>query len=264
MADTDLEPPFQAYTGTEPFIFVSYSHKDADAVFAELNELHDLGYRIWFDEGIDPGNEWPEEIANALMRSALFLVFITPNAVASRNVRNEIQLALHLDKSFLAVHICDTQLPAGLQLNIGALQAVLKFRMSHQNYRRKMEKALPSIFRHTPTVRPPQETEPNKVNQGNSPKGVSLVRDYVSGRYRRPLVQVIIAARTVFADDGKVLEDETTDNILQGEVNQCRICLKATAVNDAVCDITIQARTIAGEFDHELSNEYLKKIALAL
>jgi hypothetical protein len=171
MADTELEPPFQAYAGTEPFIFVSYSHQDADSVFAELNELHELGYRIWFDEGIDPGNEWPEEIANALKRSSLFLVFITPNAAASRNVRNEIQLALHLEKPFLAVHICDTQLPAGLQLSMGALQAVLKFRMSHKNYRRKMEKALPNIFRPTPTMCPPHETEPNEVNQGNSSKG---------------------------------------------------------------------------------------------
>ena len=88
MADTELEPPFEAYRGDEPFIFVSYAHKDAASVFPELQTLRDAGYRIWFDEGIDPGNEWPDQIARALKRASMFLVFISPAAVASRNVRN--------------------------------------------------------------------------------------------------------------------------------------------------------------------------------
>ena len=154
MPDTALEPPFPAYSGTDPFIFVSYAHKDAAAVFPELQRLRDAGYRIWFDEGIDPGNEWPEEIASALGRAAKFLVFLSPAAVASRNVRNEMYHALQIEKDFLAVHLSDTKLPPGLQLSISAIQAILKHRMSPQNYWRKLEKALPDTLREAKAVQP--------------------------------------------------------------------------------------------------------------
>ncbi len=142
MPDAELEPPFAAYEGEEAFLFASYSHSDAAAVFPELARLHGLGYRIWFDEGIDPGNEWPSEIANALKNCAQFLVFISPNAVASRNVANEIQLALRRNKPFLAIYLVDTKLPDGLDLNIGTFQHVMKYRMSPDNYDRKMAKSL--------------------------------------------------------------------------------------------------------------------------
>lgn len=138
----DLQPPFEAYTGTAPFIFVSYAHKDGAIVFPELARLRGLGYRIWYDEGIDPGNEWPEEIAAALQACRHFLVFISPRAVASKNVRDEINFAINREKRVLAVHLEETALPAGLELRMGQVQAVMKYRMSASSYARQMEKAL--------------------------------------------------------------------------------------------------------------------------
>jgi hypothetical protein len=183
MPDTELEPPFQAYSGDGPFIFVSYSHKDAAAVFPELQELRDLGYRIWFDEGIDPGNEWPEEIANALNRAAMFLVFISSAAVASQNVRNEIYLALKLNKDFLAVHLSETELPKGLQLSISSLQAVLKHRMSSEGYRRKIKKALPDTLREAQTVsQPPARRSVYLSYHGHDVNVAQAIVDGLKGR----------------------------------------------------------------------------------
>jgi len=155
MADTALEPPFPAYSGTEPFIFVSYAHKDAATVFPDLLALRNAGYRIWFDEGIDPGNEWPAEIAKAVRRTEQFLVFLSPAAAASVNVCNEIHYALKLRKRFLAVYLSLTELPDGLDLSISSIQAILRHQMSAQNYWRKLEKALPDTLRETKAVRQP-------------------------------------------------------------------------------------------------------------
>jgi len=143
MPDVNALHPFEAYAGKEPYLFASYAHKDGKIVFAELRSLHERGYRIWYDEGIDPGNEWPEEVGEALANASLFLVFISPAAVESRNVRNEINFALNNEKPFIAVYLEETQLPAGLELRMGDIQAVMKYRMSPENYRRKMEKTLP-------------------------------------------------------------------------------------------------------------------------
>ena len=36
-------------------------------MYPEMQALHDQGFRIWYDEGIRPGNEWPEEIGAAMI-----------------------------------------------------------------------------------------------------------------------------------------------------------------------------------------------------
>lgn len=40
---SDLLPPFEAYFGSEPYIFISYAHKDSEFVFNEISALHDAG-----------------------------------------------------------------------------------------------------------------------------------------------------------------------------------------------------------------------------
>jgi hypothetical protein len=44
--------PFEAYKGTDPYVFVSYAHKDLDKVFPIISEFHKAGFPIWYDEGI--------------------------------------------------------------------------------------------------------------------------------------------------------------------------------------------------------------------
>ena len=72
-----MKPPFEAYTGDKPYLFISYAHKDAKIVYPLITAWHTAGYRVWYDEGIDPGNEWPEEIAKALSLCSYFIVFIS-------------------------------------------------------------------------------------------------------------------------------------------------------------------------------------------
>ncbi len=105
-----------------------------------------MGYRIWYDEGIDLGNEWPEEVASALKRSTQFIVFVTQRAIGSRNVRNEINYALKLDRPFFAIHLDETELPPGMDLQMSSIQAILKWRMNDQTYVRNLERALPRTF----------------------------------------------------------------------------------------------------------------------
>ncbi len=150
MPDVDLPLPCDAYTGNEPFIFVSYAHKDGALVYPEIERLSAAGYRVWYDEGIDPGNEWPEEIALAIKRCALFLVYVTPNAVQSKNVRNEINFALNRGKPFVAIHLVQTDLPDGLELRMGDIHAILRYRMNEEHYYRKVEKTLPPILKVAP------------------------------------------------------------------------------------------------------------------
>lgn len=139
-------PPFEAYNGEEPYLFVSYSHQDAHLVYPEIIQLRDAGHNIWYDEGVAASNEWPEEIANAVLGCSVFLCFISPRATDSINCRNEINLALNEKKPFLAIHLEETELPPGLRLRMGDLQAILKSKIPAQRYLSKVTTTLDQLL----------------------------------------------------------------------------------------------------------------------
>ena len=119
-----------AYEGTENYIFISYAHKDTDIVFPILSQLQARGYRIWYDDGIAPGSEWPENIAQHLNGAAMTMAFISPNSMASPNCRREINFALSRQKAFLSVVLNPTEMPLGMELQLSAQQSVIRY-----NYR---------------------------------------------------------------------------------------------------------------------------------
>jgi len=117
----------KAYEGKEKFIFVSYAHKDSKQVLDIIKKLQEQGYRIWFDEGIAPGSEWPEDIANHLKDSAMVLAFISANSVASVNCRNEINLACSRNKPFLAIMLEEVELSPGMELQLASKQCIFRY-----------------------------------------------------------------------------------------------------------------------------------------
>ena len=139
-----LVPPSNP-TREDPYA-VSYAHADGEIVFREILKLHEAGYRIWFDEGIEPGNDWPQHIAQAVVNCSLFLIFTSPRSVASENCRNEVNLALNRKKKFLSIYLEETELPLGLELRMGDLQAVLKYKMPELSYRKKVFASLEKLL----------------------------------------------------------------------------------------------------------------------
>ena len=126
--------PYPAYRGTEPYVFISYARLDKDIVYEEIKRFNDAGYNVWYDEGITPGNEWSDAIAEALAKCAVFVVMLTPTSAPREAVLNEISFALDEGKPFLAVYLEDTVLPPGLRLRISRKQAILKYNMTDEEY----------------------------------------------------------------------------------------------------------------------------------
>jgi len=137
-----VRPPFPAYRGTMPYIFVSYSHADMKEVFRIIKQLNASRYRIWFDEGIEPGNEWPEVVGRAVLGCSQCIVFMSPTAVDSRNVRNEINLATSADKNIIVIYLKSTSLSEGLLLQIGTVQYYNKFEMVDREFIDKLKRVL--------------------------------------------------------------------------------------------------------------------------
>ncbi|MHA1109909.1 MAG: toll/interleukin-1 receptor domain-containing protein [Promethearchaeota archaeon] len=107
---TKQPPPFPAYYGEEKHIFVSYAHKDSERVFPILDELHKNGIRIWYDEGLQAGEDWFEYMKDKIIGCSGFLVFISEKFVASPHANEEAEFAHKMAKKIIAVRIDDTEI----------------------------------------------------------------------------------------------------------------------------------------------------------
>lgn len=137
-----MTKPPSPYRGDQPYVFVCYSHADAESVMPEMQALEARGIRFWYDEGISPGHEWSEELGQAIRGATRVLFWVTNNSTASRHCRNEIHFALDCDKPVVAVHLEPVNLPAGLQLAIGSAQAIQGYRLSAEECRDRILHAL--------------------------------------------------------------------------------------------------------------------------
>ena len=116
------------YEGDEKYIFVSYAHKDTHIVLPIIEELQKNGFRVWYDGGIEAGTEWPEYIADHLERCAVALLFISDNALASKNCRREINFAISEECEMLAIYLSDVKLSSGMKMQLGTIQAMFRNR----------------------------------------------------------------------------------------------------------------------------------------
>ena len=114
------ELPFDSYNGAEPYLFISYAHKDDQAVFGIIKALHEKLYRIWYDEGIEVGANWPQVIASHLKNSAAVLIFVSKNSLASQNCMREVNYGVAQKKKSIVVLLDGAQMPEdmGMQLSV--------------------------------------------------------------------------------------------------------------------------------------------------
>ena len=110
------------YEGTDQYVFISYCRKDSDMVYPILDRMGRAGYRIWYDNGIHTGSEWPEVIAAHLQKSAAVMLFLTQAAIGSHNCRNEALYALEMGKPLVPVMLEGTALTPGMRMNLGSVQ----------------------------------------------------------------------------------------------------------------------------------------------
>ena len=110
------------YQGEEAFAFFSYCHADSTVVYPLIEELSRMGYRVWFDDGISIGDEWPEVIAEKLEKCSVFLAAITPAYCRSHNCKNEMTFQVEDGKLILPLMLEDFPLIGGIRLQLSGRQ----------------------------------------------------------------------------------------------------------------------------------------------
>lgn len=116
----------EPYEGSHPFIFVSYCHQDKTQVYPYIEMLARDGYRIWYDEGITPGDEWTENIARHLEGCSVFVAFVTEASLNSHNCRREINYAVLKEKRMVSLFLDDVRLSAGMEMLLAGRQGIFR------------------------------------------------------------------------------------------------------------------------------------------
>lgn len=98
---------FEAYTGNEEYLFVSYSHRDTEKVYKVLDALHDKKYRIWYDESCENGNDFRDELRQRIKGSSGVLLFVSSASMASPFCGMEIVVAREYGKRLFPIYLED-------------------------------------------------------------------------------------------------------------------------------------------------------------
>jgi small GTP-binding protein len=100
-------------------VFLSHSSKDISPARELAGKLRRSGLRVWWNESIKPGQDWNEQIREALASSRTIVFFMSKNAFASEWVNLEWQTSLFRDpanqkRRFVPLLLEDTPIPEPL------------------------------------------------------------------------------------------------------------------------------------------------------
>lgn len=113
-----------AYQGNNPYVFISYAHKDNEKVLDLIKFLKRKMCRIWYDEGLTPGSSWNDDLANHISKCECVIIIITNNSIQSQYVKLELNYAISLNKKIYPVFLENVELPAGLAMMLGTTQYI--------------------------------------------------------------------------------------------------------------------------------------------
>ncbi len=121
------------YNGSDPYIFISFSHKDIDEAMSIIARMQSDGYRVWYDEGLSGGSVWNQTIASHIENCACFITLISQNYQNSKYCSDEVVLARDYKKPVLLIYIEDVHLTLGLQMLLHNMESIHKHKYSDMN-----------------------------------------------------------------------------------------------------------------------------------
>ena len=140
---SDVQTKFEAYTGQEPYLFVSYSHRDTAKVLPILDALYDRKYRLWYDESCETGNDFRDELRHRIENCEAVLLFVSEASMASPFCGMEIIVARENNKRLFPIYLDDVTVPPAFRILLSN---------THHGTIDNMDKLVRSMIRDLPAV----------------------------------------------------------------------------------------------------------------
>jgi len=139
----DMQTKFEAYTGDEPYLFISYSHRDTAQVYPILDALYDRKYRIWYDESCETGNDFRDELRQRIKKCEAVILFVSEASMSSPFCGMEIIVAREYDKRLYPIYLDSSEVPPAFQILLAN---------THHSTADNMDKLVKAMVRDLPAV----------------------------------------------------------------------------------------------------------------
>ena len=159
---------FEAYTRKEPYIFVSYSHRDTAQVYPILDELHDHKYRIWYDESCENGNDFRDELRQRIKAAEAVLLFVSKSSMSSPFCGMEVIVAREYGKRLYPIYLDNSPIPAAFEILLAN---------THHSTTENMEKLIKTMTRDLPAQAMDRLTTEGDLLRKCEDNGSSIVID---------------------------------------------------------------------------------------
>jgi hypothetical protein len=105
-------------------VYISYTHSDRDFVNRLVEDLEQAGLTVFFDQKIPAGASWADSLTKAIESARFLLVVLSPAAVASEWIRQEIMVGLEQESkqktTVIPVMLHECELPFFLRIKTWA------------------------------------------------------------------------------------------------------------------------------------------------
>lgn len=140
---TNVQTKFEAYTGNEPYLFISYSHRDTVKVYPILDALYDRKYRLWYDESCETGNDFRDELRQRIEKAEAVILFVSESSMTSPFCGMEIIVARENGKRLYPIYLDNAEVPPAFQILLSN---------THHSTSDNMDKLIKSMVRDLPAV----------------------------------------------------------------------------------------------------------------
>ena len=97
-------------------MFISYSRQDSEFADKLAKDLRIAGVKVWIDKSdIVYGENWDIAVEDGLYSCNFFLIILSPVSVESKDVRDELNLAINEGKHVIPVIYKDCRIPLRIQ-----------------------------------------------------------------------------------------------------------------------------------------------------
>lgn len=165
---SNMQTKFEAYTGEEPYLFVSYSHVDTAIVYPILDALYDRKYRLWYDESCETGSDFRDELRHRIESCEAVLLFVSKSSMSSPFCGMEVIVARENGKRLYPIYLDNVVVPPAFQILLAN---------THHSTPDNMDKLIKSMVRDLPAVTMDRLTTDGVVLQKCEDNGQSIVVD---------------------------------------------------------------------------------------
>jgi hypothetical protein len=105
-------------------VFLSYSHLDAARVLIIEAALKKSEFDTWTDQRLIGGQLWKEQVVAAIESADFFVLFVSANAVISKHVLSELDLASGADVRVVPIVLDGTEIPSAWRYQLAGVQRI--------------------------------------------------------------------------------------------------------------------------------------------